>query len=136
MVGHGSARRGDQSQSRSASPSSISVDLQLAGYREEISRTLRETPSAPIPTYREAGIVRDRPLLAKKAKEKQRAGGREKVPQNSGEAPRKKGETAVQVARVAGISHDTLRKAKVIGKKATDEVKAKLRSGTEHACRS
>ena len=65
------------------------------------------------------------PLIAARALEKQRDGGTQKVPQNSAEAV----ETRVELARVAGVSRDTISKAKVIAAKATEEVKEKLRSG-------
>jgi N6-adenosine-specific RNA methylase IME4 len=66
------------------------------------------------------------PLIAEKAKEKQRDGGREKVVQKSVEPPVK---VQVELARVAGVSHDTIHKAKVIAAQATEPVKEKLRSG-------
>lgn len=65
------------------------------------------------------------PLIAAQAREKQRDGGTQKVPQNSAEAV----ETRVELARVAGVSHDTISKAKVIAAKAPEAVKEKLRSG-------
>ena len=65
------------------------------------------------------------PLIAAQAREKQRDGGAQKVPQNSAEAV----ETRVELARVAGVSHDTISKAKVIAAKAPEAVKQKLRSG-------
>jgi len=65
------------------------------------------------------------PLIAAQAREKQRDGGTQKLPQNSAEAV----ETRVELARVAGVSHDTISKAKVIAAKAPEAVKEKLRSG-------
>ena len=70
-------------------------------------------------------------LLAGKAKEKQVAGGKVKVPQNSGEAllsPKKERETAVQLAKLAGVSHDTVTKGKLVAKHADEETKHKLRT--------
>lgn len=43
------------------------------------------------------------PLIAAKAKENQRQGGREKVVQNSAQADK----TRNEVAKLAGLSHDT-----------------------------
>lgn len=71
------------------------------------------------------------PLIAEKAKENQRNHG--------GTAPGKKKtlsqksveviDTQKHVAKVAGISHDTIHKAKVVAEKAPEPVKAKLRKG-------
>ena len=65
------------------------------------------------------------PLIAQQAKERQREGGRIKVVQNSAQASK----TREEVARVAGVSHDTIDKAKVIAQHAPEDVKAQLRSG-------
>lgn len=48
-------------------------------------------------------------LYAEEAKERQRLGGIKKVPQNSSEP-----ETREKIAAIAGVSHDTLRKVKII----------------------
>lgn len=66
------------------------------------------------------------PMLTVKAKEKQSAAGRNKLPQNSAEAT----ETREAVAYVAKVSHDTISKVKFIAKVATEETKEKLRAGT------
>ena len=55
------------------------------------------------------------PLLAAKAKARQAQAGKTKLPQISAEAV----ETRKEVAKVAGVSHDTIAKAKVIQAKAT-----------------
>ncbi len=68
------------------------------------------------------------PLLAAKAKEKQAAGGLEKVPQDSSEPPSGR-ETRTQVAKAAGVSHDTIAKAKKIQAEADAETKERLRRG-------
>lgn len=65
------------------------------------------------------------PLIAEKAKEKQVLGGEEKVLQNSVEPIN----TQSEVARAAGISHDTIHKAKVISLEAAPEIKDSLRKG-------
>ncbi len=57
-------------------------------------------------------VIRE-PLLAAQAKQRQREGGKAKVPQKSGEA-KKSGETAVQAAKLAGVSHDTIRAARIL----------------------
>lgn len=65
------------------------------------------------------------PLIAETAKARQRDGGKKKLVQNSAQA----GKTRDTVAKVAGISHDTLSKIKVITEKAPESVKEKLRAG-------
>lgn len=74
-----------------------------------------------------------------KAKERQRAGGqiggkggRSKAVQDSAQAS---GKTRREVARFAGVSHDTVEKAKVIRDKADEPTKERLRRGdtTIHA---
>ena len=65
------------------------------------------------------------PLLAEKAKARQRKGGRKKVLQNSVE-PRT---AQQQVAQAAGVSHDTIHKVKVIKEQAPEQVKQDLRQG-------
>lgn len=65
------------------------------------------------------------PLIADGAKQKQReAGGA--VPQKSAKAAI---DTRKEVAKVAGVSHDTIHKAKKITEKAPEPVKEKLRKG-------
>jgi hypothetical protein len=49
------------------------------------------------------------------------------VPKNSAE--REPIETRTEIAKAAGVSHDTLAKAKVIAAKAPEAVKKKLRAG-------
>jgi len=71
------------------------------------------------------------PLVAARAKENQVAhlmqGDQRPVSQNSAE--REAVDTRQELARVAGVSHDTISKAKVIAAKAPEAVKEKLRSG-------
>lgn len=61
------------------------------------------------------------PLIATKAKERMRAG---KPVQNSAQ-----GKTRDAIAKAAGLSHDTIHKAKIVAEKAPEEVKTKLRAG-------
>ncbi|MHC4547171.1 MAG: hypothetical protein ACYTEZ_00205 [Planctomycetota bacterium] len=65
------------------------------------------------------------PLIAAKAKEHQRAGG------GRGPSGRQKSaqptKTRDEVAKAAGLSHDTIAKAKVVRDEADEETKAKLR---------
>jgi len=70
------------------------------------------------------------PLIAKKAKENQERSGREfgKGCQKSDE-PIEPVDTKREVAKVAGLSHDTIAKAKKIRDEAPEEVKDKLRRG-------
>jgi 16S rRNA G966 N2-methylase RsmD len=56
-------------------------------------------------------------LEAKKAKERQAAGGKQKVPQISAEA--ENGDTRDKIAEIAGVSHDTIAKVKLIKEKGT-----------------
>lgn len=65
------------------------------------------------------------PLIAEKAKEKQ---------SEAGGAVRQKSDKAVvdtkkELAKIAGVSHDTIHKVKVIEKKATPEVKKEIQTG-------
>lgn len=65
------------------------------------------------------------PLIAEKAKEKQRESGGA-VPQKSAKPVI---DTRAELATIAGVSHDTIAKVKVIEQKATEDVKEKLSSG-------
>ena len=65
------------------------------------------------------------PLIAAKAKKKQRDSGGA-VPQKSAKPPL---DTRAELAREAGVSHDTMAKAKAIHEKAPEAVKAQLRTG-------
>lgn len=65
------------------------------------------------------------PLIAEKAKEKKRESGGA-VPQKSAKPPI---DTRAEVARAAGVSHDTIAKAKKLRDEAPEEVKDKLRRG-------
>jgi N6-adenosine-specific RNA methylase IME4 len=64
-------------------------------------------------------------LFREKAKENQSEAG--KLKQKSAEAPI---ETRKELAKIAGVSHDTISKVKKIQEKAPEDVKAKLASGT------
>jgi len=66
------------------------------------------------------------PLIRVKAKEQQ-IRKPESVTQKS--AKQKPLETRKELAKAAGVSHDTIAKAKVIEAKASEETKAALRSG-------
>jgi len=67
------------------------------------------------------------PLIAKKAKQNEQRGG------NASGMGRQKSDnpldTKKEVAKIAGVSHDTIAKAKVIKQKAADPVKDALRRG-------
>ena len=65
------------------------------------------------------------PVIAEQAKEKQRASGGAVV-EKSTEPPIK---TRVEVAKVAGVSENTIAKAKVIAEEADEPTKAALRRG-------
>jgi hypothetical protein len=64
-----------------------------------------------------------RPLLEQQAKEKQHAGGREKVPQTFAQP----GETRQAIADLAGVSRETVRKAEIIVQEADEPIKQALR---------
>jgi hypothetical protein len=66
-----------------------------------------------------------RQLLAQRAKEKQREGGREKVPQTFAQP----GETRQAIADMAGVSRETVRKAEIIMREADEPTKQALRAG-------
>jgi hypothetical protein len=63
------------------------------------------------------------PFLAAQAKKRQVLAGKKKLPQNSAEA----GETREKIADLAGVSHDTVAKVKLIREKATDELREAVR---------
>lgn len=64
-------------------------------------------------------------LFRVKSRDRQSTAGKNKLQQNSAEAT----ETRKELARVAGVSHDTITRVKAIEKKATKAQKAKLVSG-------
>lgn len=65
-----------------------------------------------------------KPLIAEKAKERQIQGGKEKVVQKSAQA-----KTRDELAKVAGVSHDTIHKVEKIEAEATPQVKEAVRQG-------
>lgn len=64
------------------------------------------------------------PLIAAEAKQRMAKGGKTKGQQTSADL----GQTREKVAELAGVSHDTIAKAKVIAEKATDDLKAAVRA--------
>lgn len=66
-----------------------------------------------------------KPVIAKKQRQKQVEGGKEKVQQKSVEATT----TQAELAKVAGVSHDTIHKVETIEAKASEPVKQQVRSG-------
>lgn len=66
-------------------------------------------------------VLKLEPLIAAQAKERMSDGGKGK--QISADL---KGQTRDELAKIAGVSHDTIQKVKTIEKKATPEVKQKL----------
>ena len=65
-------------------------------------------------------------MIQEKAKEKQKEGGKEKVSQKSVEPPI---DTRKELAKLAGVSHDTIHKIEVIEKEAPPEIKEAASSG-------
>lgn len=74
-----------------------------------------------------------KPLIGEQAKERQRehgltAPGRKTLPKNSAEVI-SRGETRDEVAKLAGVSHDTIAKVEKILEKASPEKIEELRAG-------
>ena len=73
-------------------------------------------------------MLKLKPLIAAKAKENQLSTlAQFAVPQNS--AKREQIETREELAKLSGVSHDTISRIEKIAKKAPDDVKTKLRAG-------
>lgn len=68
------------------------------------------------------------PMMREEARMKQVKAGREKLPQNSAEAPEER-ETRGRVAKIGGISRDTVSRVKKIDAVADEDMKKKLESG-------
>lgn len=68
-----------------------------------------------------------RPHLERKARERQSAGGEEKVPQHVAEA----GEVREQIAKAAGVSREQVRRAEVVYAEADEETIAAMESGAK-----
>ena len=79
-----------------------------------------------LPAYERARLaLRLKPVISEKAKEQQRdAGGA--VPQKSAKPPI---DTRQEIAKAAGVSHDTIAKVEKIERQAAPEVKEQLRKG-------
>ena len=69
------------------------------------------------------------PILKAQAKARQAQAGREKLPQNSAEAPEER-ETRNKVAEIAGVSRDTIARVKKIEEADDEEIKEQLEAGT------
>ena len=67
-----------------------------------------------------------KPMLAAQAKERQKRKPRDFVPQNSAE---QKGETREDIAKIAGVSRDTISKVSVIQEKGSPEQIQRARTG-------
>ena len=78
-----------------------------------------------VPFQRAELALKAEPLIAAKAKEKQKESGGA-VPQKSAKPPI---DTREELAKSAKVSHDTISKVRKIVEKAPEEVKAKLRTG-------
>ena len=64
-------------------------------------------------------------LIAAKAKSKQIEGGKKKVPQNSAKAL----DTREELAKIAGVSHDTIHKVEKIQELVPEAIKKQIRAG-------
>lgn len=84
-----------------------------------------------LPNYERARLALQlKPLLAEEAKKRQATstgGANPQLTQKSAEAG--KGEVRDELAKAAGVSHDTIHKVEVIEEKAAPEVKEQLRKG-------
>ena len=69
-----------------------------------------------------------KPMLAEKAHERQVMGGVDKVKQNSAE-PKSKNQTRDELARAAGVSHDTISKVEKIVSSPVVELARMTREG-------
>lgn len=80
-----------------------------------------------LPSYERARLaLKLEPLLARKARERREAGVNQYSPVQNSAQPSAR--TRDEVARLAGVSHDTIDKVKKIEAKATEETKRKLQS--------
>ena len=68
------------------------------------------------------------PLIRKKAKERQKAGGKKKVEQNSAQ-PGRGPQARDELAKEAGVSHNTIAKVKYIKAHASEDVQKRIRKG-------
>lgn len=87
-----------------------------------------------LPAYERARLaLRLKPVIAEKAKEKQCSGVNQytkSLPQKSAEPSKSiENETREKLAKVAGVSHDTIAKVEKIEQKAPEAVKKQLRTG-------
>ena len=76
-------------------------------------------------------VLKLEPLLKTQARSRQATstgGDKPQLTQNSAEAG-KKGETRAQLGKLAGVSHDTIKKVKKLNESADEETKGKLRRG-------
>lgn len=73
--------------------------------------------------------LRLKPMIAEKAKEKQSETLKQNATVNQKSDERKEFNTAKELAKVAGVSHDTIHKVEVIQEKAPEEIKQKVKSG-------
>lgn len=78
-----------------------------------------------LPTYVKAQLaLKLKPAIAEQAKENERLGGK-----GSQKSVNHKTDTQKELARIAGVSHDTIHKVEVIEKNAPAEIKEKARRG-------
>lgn len=74
-------------------------------------------------------VLRLKPIVAERAKEKQSETLKQNITVNQKSDERKEFNTAKELAKVAGVSHDTIHKVEVIQEKAPEEIKQKVKSG-------
>lgn len=84
-----------------------------------------------LPNYERARLALQlKPLLAEEAKKRQLSTLKQNADESDTQkSAERKGEVRDELAKIAGVSHDTIHKVDVIEQKAPDEVKEKLRKG-------
>jgi len=77
-----------------------------------------------LPAYEKARLaLLLKPTIEEKAKERMVAGKKDPTKKSA------EGETRQEVAKLAGVSHDTVRKVEIIEKEATEDIKQAVRKG-------
>ena len=83
-----------------------------------------------LPAYERAKLaLRLEPIIRDKAKERQGSRNDLNITQKSAESKPKRNESRDELAKIAGVSHDTIEKVKFIEREATEEQKEALSKG-------
>ena len=113
----------------SAMHSGIRFDIKRMGFksRDEVKQwiILNQFGRRNLSAYdRSVLALKLKPMIAEKAKENERLGGK-----GSQKSVNHKTDTQKELAKVAGVSHDTIHKVEVIEEKATPAIKEDVKSG-------